>query len=161
VRGRVDHRKSAGLSLACDPEIHGKHDVAKQHDVAFVGHVFPGPRAESLSLIRRKYPNSFVGQCYFEEMALTYSEARMVFNRSYGRRSSRIHQPAAVNARPDRLSSEGGGLEREHRAPPCFDLRRAHRQAGKPQEDAVMSQLGRAQAMVESVQGTIATATVS
>ena len=70
------------LPLACDPAIHGKHDVPKQSDVAFVGHIFPGPRADLLNLIRRKYPNSFIGQCYFEEMARTYSSARTVFNRS-------------------------------------------------------------------------------
>ncbi len=70
------------LPLACDPEIHGKHEVAKQYDVAFVGHVFPGPRADLLNLIRRKYRASFIGQCYFEEMARTYSAARTVFNRS-------------------------------------------------------------------------------
>ena len=73
---------AAWLPLACDPEIHRKHDVAKQYDVAFVGNVFPGPRAELLNLIRRRYPNSFIGQCYFEEMARTYSAARTVFNRS-------------------------------------------------------------------------------
>ncbi len=32
------------LPLACDPDIHGKHDIPTQYDVAFVGHVFPGPR---------------------------------------------------------------------------------------------------------------------
>ena len=45
---------AAWLPLACDPEIHRKHDVAKQYDVAFVGNVFPGPRAELLNLIRRQ-----------------------------------------------------------------------------------------------------------
>src|SRR5438552_985807 len=53
---------AAWLPLACDPEIHRKHGVAKRYDVAFVGNVFPGPRAELLDLIRRRYPNSFVGQ---------------------------------------------------------------------------------------------------
>src|SRR5271157_434882 len=70
------------LPLACDPEIHGKHDVAKQYDFAFVGNVFPGPRAELLELLRRRYPRSFVGKAYFEEMARTYSAARLAFNRS-------------------------------------------------------------------------------
>ena len=73
---------AAWLPLACDPEIHGRHEVAKQYDVAFVGNVFPGPRAELLNLIRRKYPASFIGQCYFEDMARAYSSARTVFNRS-------------------------------------------------------------------------------
>ena len=70
------------LPLACDPEIHGRQEVAKQYDVAFVGNVFPGPRADLLNLIRRNYPNTFIGQCYFEEMAKAYSSARTVFNRS-------------------------------------------------------------------------------
>jgi FkbM family methyltransferase len=70
------------LPLACDPEIHRKHDVAKEFDVAFVGHLFPGPRAELVDLIQRRFRNSFVGQRFFEEMARTYSAARIVFNRS-------------------------------------------------------------------------------
>jgi O-antigen biosynthesis protein len=87
-RDGADELRRAGISsaawlpLACDPEIPGKHDIAKQYDVAFVGHVFPGSRAELLNLTRRKYPSSFIGQCYFEEMARTYSAAKTVFNRS-------------------------------------------------------------------------------
>jgi len=78
---RAGISSAAWLPLACDPEIHARHDVAKRYDLAFVGNLFPGPRADLLNLLRRKYPNSFVGQCYFEEMARTYSEARTVFNR--------------------------------------------------------------------------------
>jgi GT2 family glycosyltransferase/tetratricopeptide (TPR) repeat protein/2-polyprenyl-3-methyl-5-hydroxy-6-metoxy-1,4-benzoquinol methylase len=70
------------LPLACDPEIHSKHDVEKQYDFAFVGHVFPGPRAELLETLRRRYLSHFVGHAYFEEMARIYSAARTVFNRS-------------------------------------------------------------------------------
>jgi len=70
------------LPLACDPEVHRKHDIPEQYDVAFVGNVFPGPREELLNLIRRKYRNAFIGQCYFDEMARTYSASRTVFNRS-------------------------------------------------------------------------------
>ncbi len=56
--------------------------MAEQYDFAFVGNVFPGPRAELLELLRRRYPRSFVGRAYFEEMAKIYSAARLVFNRS-------------------------------------------------------------------------------
>ncbi len=70
------------LPLACDPEIHSKHDLPKQFDVAFVGNLFPGPRAELLELIRRTYPSTFAGNAFFEDMARTYSSARTVFNRS-------------------------------------------------------------------------------
>ena len=70
------------LPLGCDPEIHRKHEVAKQFDVAFVGNLFPGPREDLIGLIRHRFPNSFIGRAYFEEMARAYSAARIVFNRS-------------------------------------------------------------------------------
>jgi 2-polyprenyl-3-methyl-5-hydroxy-6-metoxy-1,4-benzoquinol methylase len=72
------------LPLACDPEVHCKHDIPKTHDLAFVGHIFPGPRADLLALLQQHFPNTFVGQRYFEDMARTYSKARIVFNRSVG-----------------------------------------------------------------------------
>ncbi|MFQ5828089.1 MAG: glycosyltransferase [Candidatus Methylomirabilia bacterium] len=70
------------LPAACDPEIHKPHPVDKVYDVAFVGHLFSGPRTDLVSLIREHFPNSFVGEAYFEEMAKVYSQARIVFNRS-------------------------------------------------------------------------------
>jgi spore maturation protein CgeB len=72
----------AWLPLACDPEIHRKHEVDKRFDIAFVGNVFPGPRADLLNVIRWRYPDAFIGNAYFEEMARVYSSARMAFNRS-------------------------------------------------------------------------------
>ena len=56
--------------------------MPKQYDVAFVGNIFPGPRVELLGLIHRQFNSSFIGQCYFDEMARTYSAARIAFNRS-------------------------------------------------------------------------------
>jgi GT2 family glycosyltransferase/tetratricopeptide (TPR) repeat protein len=73
---------AAWLPLACDPEIHAKHDMPKTIDICFVGNVFPGRREEFLDLIRRRFRNSFVGQRFFEEMAKTYSAAKLVFNAS-------------------------------------------------------------------------------
>ena len=70
------------LPLACNPEIHRKHEVARQYDIAFVGNLFPGPRTELLNLGRRRYPRVFIGNAYFEDMARAYSEARTAFNRS-------------------------------------------------------------------------------
>ena len=66
-----------------------------------------------------------------------------------------------MNARPDRLNSQGGCLKRECLAPPCFDFGTANDEAGEPQEDAVMSELRRAQAMVKAVQRAVAAAAVS
>ena len=68
------------LPLACDPTVHRPHDLPKQHDVSFVGNVFPGPRSELLDLIRRRYHKVFVGNRYFEEMAKTYSASKLVFS---------------------------------------------------------------------------------
>lgn len=83
AEGLVSHGVDARwLPLACDPELHGRRDVPERFDVAFVGNVFPGPRNDLLRLIRDRYPRTFVGQRYFEEMAETYSSARVVFNRS-------------------------------------------------------------------------------
>ncbi|MBI3862380.1 MAG: glycosyltransferase [Planctomycetia bacterium] len=70
------------LPLACDPEIHAKHNLPKQFDISFVGNLFPGPREDLLRLIHEKFPNSFIGQRFFMDMACTYSESRIVFNRS-------------------------------------------------------------------------------
>ena len=70
------------LPLACDPDVHRRFDVAKVHDVAFVGNLFPGPRAELVHLLQRRFRSTFVGRAYFEEMARVYSAARLVFNRS-------------------------------------------------------------------------------
>ena len=70
------------LPLACDPAIHGQRDVRKRFDVAFVGHVADGPRAELLHAIEQNFPNTVIGQCHFEDMAETYSASRIVFNRS-------------------------------------------------------------------------------
>jgi 2-polyprenyl-3-methyl-5-hydroxy-6-metoxy-1,4-benzoquinol methylase len=70
------------LPLACDPDIHRRFEVGKVHDLAFVGHIFPGPREELLRLLGRRYPSHFIGNAYFEEMARVYSAARLVFNRS-------------------------------------------------------------------------------
>jgi glycosyltransferase involved in cell wall biosynthesis len=72
------------LPLACDPAVHRKHDVVKEYDVAFVRHVFPGPREELLGMIAREFPAHFIGRAFFDEMARTYSASRVVFNRSLG-----------------------------------------------------------------------------
>jgi hypothetical protein len=88
------------LPLACDPEVHRKYDVPKEYDVCFVGHLFPGPRTELVELLRRRFPRSFVGQRFFEEMARTYSASRTVFNRSLRGRRGRCHGRGPRQALP-------------------------------------------------------------
>jgi spore maturation protein CgeB len=70
------------LPLACDPEVHCPHDVPKRYDVAFVGHTRPGPRNDLLEVIRRQFPQHFIGRAFFHGMASVYSASRVVFNRS-------------------------------------------------------------------------------
>ncbi len=70
------------LPLACDPEIHRRHPLPKERDVAFVGNLFPGARSELVGRILERHPDSFVGRAYFDEMARLYSSSRIVFNRS-------------------------------------------------------------------------------
>jgi GT2 family glycosyltransferase/tetratricopeptide (TPR) repeat protein/2-polyprenyl-3-methyl-5-hydroxy-6-metoxy-1,4-benzoquinol methylase len=79
---RAGFASATWLPLACDPGVHAPHEVEKRFDLAFVGNNSAGPRAEMLELVRRHFPNSFVGHCYFEEMARAYSAARIAFNRS-------------------------------------------------------------------------------
>jgi 2-polyprenyl-3-methyl-5-hydroxy-6-metoxy-1,4-benzoquinol methylase len=70
------------LPLACDPETHGRQDVATEFDICFIGNLMPGPRTDLLRLIEQHFKSVYVGQAYFEEMARTYSASRIVFNRS-------------------------------------------------------------------------------
>jgi len=68
------------LPLACDPEIHRRREVEKSYEVAFVGHLFPGPRQQLLQQIQRLYPNSFIGQIPHTQMGDIYSRAKIVIN---------------------------------------------------------------------------------
>src|SRR5262249_24363784 len=70
------------LPLACDPDVHRQHDVAKEHDVAFVGHIFPGPREELLRAVAGRFPAHFIGRAFSDEMARIYSASRVVVSRS-------------------------------------------------------------------------------
>lgn len=70
------------LPLACDPDFHRPHPVPKQHDVAFLGNLLPGPRTVLLAEIERRYQNTLIDRRYGHAMAEAYSAARVVFNRS-------------------------------------------------------------------------------
>ena len=70
------------LPLACDPELHRPFDAEKRFDVAFVGNVLGGERQRLLQAIRRRYPNTFVGNRYYEQMTQVYSQSKIVFNHS-------------------------------------------------------------------------------
>lgn len=76
------HAHAEWLPLACDPEIHARSATAKQFDFSFVGHLFPGPRTKLLQRLAEEFPNHYVGQKYFREMAECYARSKVVFNRS-------------------------------------------------------------------------------
>jgi GT2 family glycosyltransferase/tetratricopeptide (TPR) repeat protein len=75
-------KKVVWLPLACDPEVHRHHEVAIEHDICFVGNVYPGPRQDMLAFVQNRYRNVFVGRRFFADMARTYSASRIVLNRS-------------------------------------------------------------------------------
>jgi hypothetical protein len=70
------------LPVACDPEVHRRLDVEKEYDVAFVGHVHPGPRQHLLEQVQRHFPRSFIGQVPHTEMCES-----PIASRTTGRRS--------------------------------------------------------------------------
>ncbi len=71
------------LPLACDPEFHGRQDIAKQSPVAFVGgdHL-DGPRKYILQELRERYPGSYIDQAPSEQMSRIYSGAKIGINLS-------------------------------------------------------------------------------
>lgn len=88
ARLRTDGVRNAHwLPLACDPQMHGRigdeeSPKGKHFDWSFVGNVHSAERERLLQLLRARWPNHFVGNAYFEEMARTYARSRIVFNRS-------------------------------------------------------------------------------
>ena len=58
--------------------------LGKRWDVCFVGRVSAGPRAELLRVIHENYPNSFIGQCYFDEFARTQRTAALASRTAAG-----------------------------------------------------------------------------
>ncbi|MBN1832757.1 MAG: glycosyltransferase [Deltaproteobacteria bacterium] len=77
-------KRVSWLPLACDPEIHGKHQVEKRHDISFVGNLYSGvplyqKRNYLLNILQKKYDVK-IEQKYFNEMAESFSKAKFVFN---------------------------------------------------------------------------------
>ena len=70
------------LPLACDPIQHQKVLTKKKYDVVFVGNELGAEREKCLNGIKTHFPNHFIGRKFFNEMAETFSQGRIVFNRS-------------------------------------------------------------------------------
>lgn len=88
-REYVERVRSAGnpnvywLPLACDPEIHGKKETEKKYDVGFVGSVTPSHVRRKLLLDRiGKHFNLYVDRKFMDEMAMVFSQSKIVFNQA-------------------------------------------------------------------------------
>ncbi len=83
----IEEFKSAGhanvqwLPLACDPEIHGKTDLAERWDVGFVGSVTPAHirRKRLLDSIGNNF-DLHIDRKFMDEMAEVFCQSRIVFN---------------------------------------------------------------------------------
>ncbi|MBU0694084.1 MAG: glycosyltransferase [Candidatus Omnitrophica bacterium] len=71
------------IPVACDPEIHKKLDIPKRYDIGFVGRdAKKFARGRHLSLLKEKYPNSFIGEADFRKIEEIYSASKIGFNSS-------------------------------------------------------------------------------
>ena len=71
------------IPLGCDPDAHKKLDMPKIYDIGFVGRdAKKFARGKQLELLKKKYPNSFIGQADYRKMSEIYSSSRIGFNSS-------------------------------------------------------------------------------
>ncbi len=71
------------LPVACDPAIHKKLTLEKRFDLGFVG--TEGKRSKRkalLDIIKKKYPDSFIGRTEYTKMCEIYSASKIGFNYS-------------------------------------------------------------------------------
>jgi glycosyltransferase involved in cell wall biosynthesis/Flp pilus assembly protein TadD/SAM-dependent methyltransferase len=74
------------LPLGCDPEIHGRKEVAEKYDVGFVGSVTPSHvrRKRLLEEIRQNF-SLHADRKFMDEMAEVFSQSKIVFNEAINR----------------------------------------------------------------------------
>jgi hypothetical protein len=102
------------LPVACDPEIHRKHDMKKIYDIVFIGTMNPNNYTERISLIERmkkKFNIKIFSGVYGEDMAKIYSQAKIVFNKSLkGDLNMRVFEAISCGSMllTDRLPQESG-----------------------------------------------------
>ncbi len=71
------------LPLGCDIEIHKKLNLPKKYDIGFVGRdAKKFARGKRIRLLKKFYPDSFIGQADFRSMSEIYSSSRIGFNSS-------------------------------------------------------------------------------
>lgn len=75
---RAVHPRVYWLPLACDPEIHGRHDVEKRYDVGFVGGI--NPRRQKMLNFLSQHATVHQERAFWQDMARTFSACRVVLN---------------------------------------------------------------------------------
>ena len=75
-------RYAIWLPLACDPNVHKRYNLAKTYDICFLGHQ-EGARKRLLERLARRF-NLHTGFVDYTEMTYTYSQSKIVFNKSLG-----------------------------------------------------------------------------
>jgi len=71
------------IPLGCEPRIHKKLNLEKNYDIGFVGRdAKKFARGRHLELLKKTYPNSFIGEADFRKMAEIYSASKIGFNSS-------------------------------------------------------------------------------
>lgn len=78
--GRVYKGKVSWLPHACDDELHRDLGLKRELDIAFVGNDGGIPRKFLLQEIRERYPNSYIGNASYRDIASIYSRAKIGFN---------------------------------------------------------------------------------
>ena len=107
-------RRLGWLPAACEPEIHRRFAVPKAYDLVFVGQTLPQWHQDRVRLLERLRQAGFdlrVDSRVLEEMALLFSRARLVFNRSLnGDLNMRVFEALASGSMllTDRLAPSAG-----------------------------------------------------
>jgi len=71
------------IPLGCDPDTHRKLDMPKIYDIGFVGRdAQKFARGKQLEILKKRYPDSFIGQTDFRKMSEIYSSSKIGFNSS-------------------------------------------------------------------------------
>lgn len=71
------------LPLGCDPEIHFKYPAEKLYDICFAGGFINGARRHNLLKLLEENFNFGYDRIFWDEMALFFSQSKIVFNNAY------------------------------------------------------------------------------
>jgi glycosyltransferase involved in cell wall biosynthesis/SAM-dependent methyltransferase len=91
-KAQVEPYRQAGLKnvhwlpLGCSPDLHAVPMPGRTIDVAYVGSFNPeegGRRRDVLTAVQRRFPNSYIGKAWPDEMASIYARSKIVVNAAF------------------------------------------------------------------------------